>query len=50
MLTINSSRYHYWIHCVLAFIGQQNVQPVHSGIFQFDIDYKQGFFTSIVLD
>ena len=43
MLTINSSRYHYWIHCVLAFIGQQNVQPVHSGIFQFDIDYKQRF-------
>ena len=28
MLTINSSRYHYWIHCVLASIGQVNVQFV----------------------
>ena len=33
MLTINSSRYHYWIHCVLASIGQVNVQFVRQEIF-----------------
>ena len=33
MLTINSSRYHYWIHCVLASIGQVNVQFVQKEIF-----------------